>query len=162
MNNFTEWHDVGVGDIIKKSDIDNIQNNLSWLAEIGIEHNPTEDDGEYGRCIAFYATVFATNNSSVFSTNNTPYDEQECSSIYARNFGENYASVLGRTGEMETWGPNATIPACSQFTCPSYKGNPEVDEEDWEEAEDPPSPHHPECVALNCGPYEVCNSFSYD
>ncbi len=89
--NFNEWISIPEQTIIEQSHFDQIQDNLKWLSEIGIENNEDVPLGDRGRCIADYSTVYATDNITI----NAPhYGENKpgCGTVYNGHCSTNDSS----------------------------------------------------------------------
>jgi len=86
------WENVEINDIIKKEHFTKLQENLNFLSNIDIEtgdNNAPQAGEPTGRCIGYYATVYATNNSTVKS-----HDGSETGATgHSTNFSSRYGVV---------------------------------------------------------------------
>ena len=92
------WETITSGDIIKKSKLDQIKDNLQYLTSIELKEGDNSGSG-VGRCIAYYSTIYATDNGTHCSTDNNTVAsncglEDKCNA--------RYSSVQSAVGECGT------------------------------------------------------------
>jgi hypothetical protein len=88
------WTDITIGDIIIKSKLDQIQDNLQYLTSFEIASGDNSGSN-VGRCIGHYLTIFATDNATHCNTNNTTVG----SNCGGTSYTGNYSTVNSAVGE---------------------------------------------------------------
>jgi len=102
---WNEWDDVNTGDIVRKSRLDQIQENLQYLAAIDIGTSSNSGTG-VGRCVSHYVTIYATDNNTHCKTDcgsqttnlgcTAPHCDKDCHTVNA-GIGKCNTGLLNNT-----------------------------------------------------------------